>query len=385
MRNLLPLCLVLAACGESTSDAPEGSDIEGFDGKADGLMLVEATPGANGVLALVNDPSTTFELLDDDVGLDKRAARGLFEGRPYDSIKEMDAVKWVGGRALDKLLKYAQVNGWVPSGTDLLGFFDRVPFTVDEAAATLRLVNEGDPVALRAEAGVSSRALAGIVAARPISSVLVLARVKYVGPRTLENLKAYATKRSEEIGIISDIDKTLLPPHDRHAEVLPDAYPGVAALLRQLEFGAGGAAGDQFFVTARTPDRLPGITEWMDAQQIPAGPISTGISGMPWIAEDEKVSDIEEILAATGEQVFVIFGDSSHRDPEVYRRIIAAYPDRIAAAFIHKVNNVNPRRVEDLTLIEDYGQAADVLLELGLIDFDGAERIHAQVEAAAEN
>ena len=69
-------------------------------------MLVEATPGANGVLALVNDPSTTFELLDDDVGLDKRAARGLFEGRPYDSIKEMDAVKWVGGRALDDHLAF---------------------------------------------------------------------------------------------------------------------------------------------------------------------------------------------------------------------------------------------------------------------------------------
>ncbi len=382
MRHLFLLTVLVAACGgEIATDDPDTTISLGVDGKADGFALSEATPSAIGVLALLNDETTTFELLDIDVALDRRAAANLMARRPFVSIAEADAVKYVGASALGKLLKYAQSNGFVPQGADLLGTFDGVPFSVDEAAATLRLANEGDPVELRAEAGVPSRGLRRIVGSRPIASMKVLAAIKYVGPRTLERLKEYATQRAAEIGIISDIDKTLLPPHDRDAEVLPDAYAGAPSVMRALEFGAGGQAGDMFFVTARTPERLLGVPDWMDEQQIPSGPISTGVSGLPWIAEDEKVSDVEAILAATGDQVFVLFGDSSHRDPEVYRRIVAAYPERIAVAFIHKVNNVNPRRVEGLVLYTDYAEVADTLLEMGLIEASAADRVRAEVEA----
>lgn len=382
MRYLLLLTVLLAACDvETTGDDADPTVSLGVDGKADGFALTEATPDAVGVLLLLNDPATTFELLDDDVGLDRRAAQNLIDERPFSSIDAADAVKYVGASAFGKLLKYARERGFVPSGDELLGMFDGVPFSVRSAQATLRLANEGDPVELRADAGVPSRGLTKIVGARPIASMKVLAALKYVGPRTLERLRDYATQRAAEIGIISDIDKTLLPPAPRGSEELPPAYAGAASLLRSLEFGGGAQSGDMYFVTARTPERLSGVPEWMAEQNIPAGPISTGVSGLPWIAEDEKVGDVEAILAATGDQVFVLLGDSSHRDPEVYRRIIAAHPDRIAAAFIHKVNNVNPRRVEGLTLYSDYTEVADVLATLGLIDSDAVERIRIEVEA----
>jgi len=177
-----------------------------------------------------------------------------------------------------------------------------------------------------------------------------------------------------ELGIVSDIDKTLLPPGGE-GDALPAPYPGVVTLLRELEFGGGGRPGDVTFVTARTPERAEGVDVWMASHGIPAGPIETGISGMPWIAQPEKVRDISRVFDLRPDQQFVLFGDSSHRDPEVYREIIAAYPDRVIAAFIHKVNNPSASRVEGLHLIESYAEAAGILFGLGTVDEASARRV----------
>ena len=182
------------------------------------------------------------------------------------------------------------------------------------------------------------------------------------------------TDPAVELGIVSDIDKTLLPPHDDE-KPLPAPYPGVATLLTELELGSAGKPGDVTFVTARTPDRLDGISEWMAAHGIPAGPIETGTSGMPWIAEPEKVRDVSGVFDARPEQRFVLFGDSSHRDPEVYRTILETYPERVLAAFIHKVNNVNPDCVAGLHLMDSYAEAAALLFDLDLLDEAAARRV----------
>ena len=171
---------------------------------------------------------------------------------------------------------------------------------------------------------------------------------------------------SVEIGIISDLDKTIIPPHDAE---LPDApYPGVATLLQELELRDNGSSGDMYFVTARTPDRLEGIPEWLERHGIPSGPIETGVSGLPWVAQAEKVADISAILEANGDQRFILVGDSSHRDPEVFNEILDLFPDRIVAAFVHKVNNVSATRVEGLYLFESYAEVAATLLGLGELD-----------------
>ncbi len=177
-----------------------------------------------------------------------------------------------------------------------------------------------------------------------------------------------------ELGIVSDLDKTVIP---KHSGDLPDkAYPGVATLLRELEFRDRGAAGDIYYVTARSEDRVEKIPRWLDRRAVPAGPIATGISPLPWVAQPEKVRDISAILDAHPDQTFVLFGDSSHRDPEVFTEIMAAYPDQIAAAFVHKVNNtVNPNRVVDMNLIENYAEAAAILFGAGELSEAGARRV----------
>ena len=87
----------------------------------------------------------------------------------------------------------------------------------------------------------------------------------------------------------------------------------------------------------------------------------------------EKAKDIPK---------FVLFGDSSHVDPEVYQAIRAAYPDRIIAGFIHKVNaTVAPHRVEGLHLHEGYTEVAAILYGYEVISRAEAKEV---MEAARD-
>jgi hypothetical protein len=173
-----------------------------------------------------------------------------------------------------------------------------------------------------------------------------------------------------EVGIISDIDKTVLPPHDIHAAgPKPSPYPGVVTLYTELE---GATPGDMTYVTARTPDLVTEIPDWMADHGLPVGPIETGVN--MWTSQAEKVRDIRRAMDANPDQSFVLFGDSSHRDPEVYAEILALYPTRVLAVFIHKVNNVNPARVTGMNLITNYAQVASRLLELNILDEPAARR-----------
>ncbi|MGE0870768.1 MAG: phosphatase domain-containing protein [Kofleriaceae bacterium] len=180
----------------------------------------------------------------------------------------------------------------------------------------------------------------------------------------LVDLPATATA---ELGIVSDIDKTVMPPETSAGLVPP--YPGVAALLATLELRANGVAGDVYYVTARDADRIEGVPEWMAMYGVPAGPIETGVGGEPWIAQPEKVADISRIFDAHPDQKFALLGDTAHRDPEVYGEIRTKYPDQVATIIIHKVNmTVNPNRVVGMNMVTNYAQAAAAALAADLVD-----------------
>jgi hypothetical protein len=127
MPSLRCLWVVLAACGVTETDPSDGRDDTFLaDGKADGVS--EGTPGAIGVLRVVNEVS--LRILDDDVGLDRRAATGIVKRRDgadklagtaddnlFDTLAELDAVPYVGALAFTRLHTYAVANGYVPEPT----------------------------------------------------------------------------------------------------------------------------------------------------------------------------------------------------------------------------------------------------------------------------
>jgi DNA uptake protein ComE-like DNA-binding protein len=121
-RALFVLALVPACAGSGSSDIEDGEH-DNLPGKADDAY---STAEIKAILALVNDPAVSYQTLDDDVGLSKRAAMNIIEHRngpdgdvgtadddPFDSLAELDAVPYVGPATIAALLDYARNNGYL--------------------------------------------------------------------------------------------------------------------------------------------------------------------------------------------------------------------------------------------------------------------------------
>lgn len=200
------LTLGAAACG------PEASPDKNLGGTF--TEIAQGSPQETAVLALVNDPQVDFELLDDDVGLDKRAATniivhrngldqqvGTSDDNPFDTVGELDKVKFVGASALGKLLAYAEANGYLP------GDSGEAPTAAERDYAMLALANDAtvDIATLDDDVGLDKRAanniatwrngvdaVAGTADDRSFMNVEQLDAIKYVGNTALGRMRDYA-------------------------------------------------------------------------------------------------------------------------------------------------------------------------------------------------
>jgi hypothetical protein len=167
--------------------------------------LVDNTPDGIGVLAFVNDPHTTVDVLDKDVPLDRRAARNIIHYRDgwdriagtsddnlFNDIAELDSVRWVGPSALARIQNYAAVIGWIPQGSEFLGTWDKVTFSVIEAGIVLDYVNHANYELLDVELSLDRRAANSIIEAQPIATIADLADGYYVGQKALATIKSAA-------------------------------------------------------------------------------------------------------------------------------------------------------------------------------------------------
>jgi len=209
-RNLivvLSTLFTLTACGQM-------EDLDRVvDNEPAGVVtasLVDGSPSAVGLLNFLNDESTDFVMLDIDAKLDRRSALGMIHHRNgpdgqlgtwdddlFDTINEVDAIKWVGPATLARLESFAADNGWVPVGDDTLDIIEGVPFSVFEAEVVVQLANFSSFEDL--DLYLNRRAAANIVAQRPFISVNAVAAVRYVGPAALKALRRTA---QTEIGAV---------------------------------------------------------------------------------------------------------------------------------------------------------------------------------------
>ncbi|MFK8003064.1 MAG: CARDB domain-containing protein [Polyangiales bacterium] len=138
-RSLLFAALLLTACGQDPLTDEMGEQT---------VAVIEGSPEAGVVLAFVNDLNVTEAILDDEVGLDRRAAANIIEHRDglpgpddddlFDDIEELDSVAYVGESAIAKILAYAVAGAEEPASVDLI---------VDNASLALDRAEEGEVVA----------------------------------------------------------------------------------------------------------------------------------------------------------------------------------------------------------------------------------------------
>ncbi len=167
---------------------------------------------------------------------------------------------------------------------------------------------------------------------------------------------------SATFGVVSDIDDTVL--QSSVTDVIQMArlvllgnartrlpFKGVAAFYRALHRGATAPANNPIFYVSSSPWNLFDLlNEFLELQGIPAGPlalrdwsVAPGRSGVSRHG-DHKHTAITRILDCYPTLPFILIGDSTQEDPEIYAEVVRRYPTRILAIYIRSVTP-RPERV----------------------------------------
>lgn len=178
-------------------------------------------------------------------------------------------------------------------------------------------------------------------------------------------------------GVVSDMDDTVLQSRvtdfvrAARLVLLENArtrlpFHGVAAFYRALVAGADGDEGNPVFYVSNSPWNLYDvITDFLAAQEIPAGPmlLRDWDLGLPLRRRPEhKAAAVSEILAAYPTLPFLLVGDSGQEDPEIYRRVVRDHPGRILAVYIRNVTPRAERKAAIGRLAEDVMAAGSTLV-----------------------
>lgn len=156
-------------------------------------------------------------------------------------------------------------------------------------------------------------------------------------------------------GIISDIDDTVVETGatdfvKNWRRVLVDrpqdrlAVPGASTLYKMIARDHVSPVRPFFYVSS-SPWNLYGfITEFMELNSIPHGPMflkDYGIDDNQFIRPshgEHKLKAIETVLGFYPGFRFLLIGDNGQKDVEVYAQAVADFPDRVGAVFIRDVS-----------------------------------------------
>ncbi len=161
---------------------------------------------------------------------------------------------------------------------------------------------------------------------------------------------------SAKFGVISDIDDTILKTNVGNkmkmimTTILSNAhtrvpFEGVAAFYQALQSGTSGNENNPIFYVSSSPYNLYQLlVKFLELQEIPRGPIFLKDFGThtPFTSGDHKthkIENIQNVLNTYPDLQFILVGDNSEQDPEIYRQIVKDYPERIKTIYIRKVND----------------------------------------------
>ena len=217
---------------------------------------------------------------------------------------------------------------------------------------------------------------------------------------------------SARFAVISDLDDTVI--QSRVSNFLQAArtvmlgnartrlpFPGVAAFYEALRNGASGDEKNPIFYVSSSPWNIYDvISEFMDIQKIPRGPLVLRDWDIGWSSLssshhfEHKTTAIRDLMQLYPQLEFILIGDTSQHDPEIYRQIVSEFPQRVRAIYIRDVTRTVERsasvqRLADevlaanstLFLSEDTLGAASHAAEHGWISKDALPSVHEEKRA----
>ena len=179
---------------------------------------------------------------------------------------------------------------------------------------------------------------------------------------------------------ISDMDDTVLQSHVTsvmqafRTVLLGNArtrlpFPGVAAFYRALHAGASGNERNPIFYVSSSPWNLYDLlTDFLEHQGIPTGPLTLRDWDIDRSALGSgrlhrfKDAAIREIMGTYPELPVILVGDSSQKDPEIYRDVVREFPERVLAIYIRDVKRTAERRAAIASLVAEVEAQKSVLV-----------------------
>jgi phosphatidate phosphatase APP1 len=185
---------------------------------------------------------------------------------------------------------------------------------------------------------------------------------------------------SARFGIISDIDDTVIQSRVSNfllaarTVMLGNArtrlpFPGVAAFYQALRNGVTGDEKNPVFYVSSSPWNIYDvICEFMDLQKIPRGPLllrdwDIGLGALSSDRHfDHKGVSIRNIMQLYSGMEFILIGDTSQHDPEIYEQIVREFPARVKAIYIRDVTGSAERSASVQHLAEQILAAGSTLV-----------------------
>lgn len=219
---------------------------------------------------------------------------------------------------------------------------------------------------------------------------------------------------SAEFAVVSDLDDTVI--RTKSTDLLQEIaiifgkgahsrtpFQGVPALYSALEKGPDDRGSNPIFYVSMSGWNLYDLfEEFMESNGVPLGPLF--LSDMRVIEDRSpvmgtaahKFDAIDLLIRTYPEYPFVLIGDSGMHDPELYRDLANAHPDRVRAVYIH---DVSPDRRDDVVdeigdwfrehgvafaRVADASEAARHAAGTGLISDSGLRSVERAVQGEQE-
>lgn len=227
-----------------------------------------------------------------------------------------------------------------------------------------------------------------------------LATTKYKADELIQSFVADNSK-SENLSIISDIDDTVkYTGVNNKIQMVKNIllgnsktdkpYTGVSSLYKGIINGPKSNGTQCMHYVSGSPTQLyKRIKDFFTYQKFPEGSIDLKYSDSKIEAKttdmfEYKTNRIRNIIKTYPNKKFVLFGDTTQKDTEVYVEMEKEFPDRVLGIYINNVNKFDQadERFKDVKLTSNALDAARDLLDKGLISQETVDKVSNEVGVA---